>query len=104
MIIEIHIENHKTAYKISLCLLLASARQIMGVIFEAVTGLEIDGKIIHLHLLPSPIKSTKIPSMPMTNSCIHLHHKLISNLKIENGYNESKTLPRHLSSIPKCFF
>ena len=31
MIIEIHIENHKTAYKISLCMLHASARQIMGV-------------------------------------------------------------------------
>jgi hypothetical protein len=31
VIIEIHIENHKTAYKISLCMLHASARQIMGV-------------------------------------------------------------------------
>lgn len=63
MIIEIHIENHKTAYKISLCMLHASARQIMGVIFEEVTGLEIDGKIIHLYLLPFPNKSSKIPSM-----------------------------------------
>lgn len=41
----------------------ASARQIMGVIFEEVTGLEIDGKIIHLYLLPFPNKSSKIPSM-----------------------------------------
>jgi hypothetical protein len=59
-----------------------------------------DNKIISLHLCI-------FQKIPIKSSTIYVKTTGItwtSNLKIENGHVESKTLPQHLRNIPKSNF
>ena len=64
------------------------------------TRLELDNKIISLHLC---IFQNKIQINPWLYIYIYIKTTRTWNLKIENGHVESKTLSRHLRNIKKKY-